>query len=138
MCYTLTQISSNVLFSFGYSNTAYMPNTLSLTNLGDNYTVGPFWGDSDLQDDSVKGSVLYQSFTAGATQLGTVNSFIRAELKNSFSGNWLLVAKWNRVPRFSESNSIVSDLRCLIYSQTHNYWCMLLCEANNCVHTIAE
>ena len=120
--YTLTQISSNGLFSFGYGNTAYRPHTLSSTNLGDNYIIAPFWGDSDLRDDSVEGSVLYQSFTAGAPLLGIVNSFIRSEVENSFSGSWLLIAKWDRVPEFSESNSIVSDLRCLVYSQTHNNW----------------
>ena len=49
------------------------------------------------------GSVRYNTFTTGDTNINTVSSHIRSELGGSFSGTWMIVADWYNVPQYGGS-----------------------------------
>ena len=49
------------------------------------------------------GSVRYNTFTTGDTNINTVTSHIRSELGGSFRGTWMIVADWYNVPQSSGS-----------------------------------
>ena len=50
------------------------------------------------------GSVRYNTFTTGDTNINTVSSHIRSELGGSFSGTWMIVADWYNVPQYGRTN----------------------------------
>ena len=50
------------------------------------------------------GSVRYNTFTTGDTNINTVNSYIRSELGGSFNGTWMIVADWYNVPQYGGSS----------------------------------
>ena len=50
------------------------------------------------------GSVRYNTFTTGDTNINTVSSHIRSELGGSFSGTWMIVADWYNVPQYGGSS----------------------------------
>ena len=45
------------------------------------------------------GSVRYNTFTTGDTNINTVSSYIRSQLGGSFSGSWMIIADWYNVPQ---------------------------------------
>ena len=49
------------------------------------------------------GSVRYNTFTTGDTNINTVSSYIRSQLGGSFSGTWMIVADWYYVPQYGGS-----------------------------------
>lgn len=61
------------------------------------YIVAPYW--SDISTRSV-GTVSYEIHTneSSLELLHTVSKYIRHQEQNQFSGTWMLVAEWNRVP----------------------------------------
>ena len=50
------------------------------------------------------GSVRYNTFTTGDTNINTVSSYIRSGLGGSFSGTWMIVADWHNVPQYGGSS----------------------------------
>ena len=107
------QVSKYGLFSFSSAYIGAYGYTFSPTSYP-NYIVAPFWSYIDIY---YVGRVLYQTFTTGATQLDTVSLLIRRQIKNSFSGTWILVAYWDSVPEYGQSTSIVNIIG------THSFLC---------------
>ena len=69
------------------------------------------------------GSVRYNTFTTGDTNINTVSSFIRSELGGSFSGTWMIVADWYNVP---QSGGFSVSVCTLIYYNPHVLFVYLL------------
>ena len=113
----LPQVSSNGLFSFGSAYNGWITHTFSQDSSRD-YVVAPFWSDIDLR---IAGSVLFQDFTTGEAQLDTVSQFIRAQMKNSFSGTWMLVAYWDSVPEYYPDPRVFLDIVSGMLYITHSY-----------------
>ena len=73
------------------------------------YLVAPFWADIDIRWGV--GHISYQVYSTRSPLLDTVNNFISDEENNNFSGQWMLVAEWNKV--IEHSWSPVSVIRIL-------------------------
>ena len=104
------QVGTNGYFSFGTPRTITRPSLFSSTS-SYNYLVAPFGADIDI---SIYGSISYEvhSTSAGSSSIALLNrvsTFISNQQNTQFSGNWMLVATWNRVPAFSGSSSVVSS-----------------------------
>ena len=63
--------------------------------------VAPFAADTSI---TYRGSVRYNTFTTGDTNINIVSSHIRSELGGSFSGTWMIVADWYNVPQYGGSS----------------------------------
>ena len=76
------------------------------------YIVAPFWSNSDISNRI--GNISYEVHTIEnlASQIALVSSFISQQQQVQFSGNWMLVAKWNNIPQFGGPLTVVSGYRC--------------------------
>ena len=59
--------------------------------------VAPFAAD---MSTTQAGSVRYNTFITGDTNINTVSSDIKSKLGGSFSGTWMIVADWYNVPQY--------------------------------------
>ena len=89
----------------GSSFTEYIP---ELFPINDRYLVAPFWADVDIQGGV--GSISYQIYTSGSSEIDVINSFITSEEGFSFTACWMLVAEWDHVSTFGGPTSEVSSL----------------------------
>ena len=71
--------------------------------------MAPFEANANIA--SGQGNVSYEvhNATTGARQLSKVNSFIRRQKQNAFSGTWMLVAEWKDVPQSGQASSMVKQ-----------------------------
>ena len=104
------QVGTNGYFSFGIRRTITRPSLFSSTS-SYNYLVAPFGADIDIRQ---YGYISYEvhNTSAGSSSIALLNrvsTFISNQQNTRFSGNWMLVATWNRVPAFSGSSSAVSS-----------------------------
>ena len=74
------------------------------------YIVAPFWSNNDISNRI--GNITYEvhSTEVSQSQIALVSSFISQQQQVQFNGSWMIVAKWNGVPQFERSLSIVSIL----------------------------
>ena len=87
----------------GYFSIGSIPlsSTLDTFSNSSNYSiVAPFAADTSI---TYRGSVRYNTFTTGDTNINTVSSYIRSQLGGSFSGSWMIVADWYNVPQYGGS-----------------------------------
>ena len=77
--------------------------------------VAPFFTDIDIS--SGYGQINYEIHTKITSQfiLSQVNSVINDHAQTEFSGDWLLVAMWDEVPRFGGGYSIVREFSCIAH-----------------------
>ena len=80
------------------------------------YIVAPFWSNNDISNRI--GNITYEVHTTevSQSQIALVSSFISQQQQVQFNGSWMIVAKWNGVPQFERSLSIVSILFKIISS----------------------
>ena len=79
------------------------------------YVVAPFWSDVDIRRE---GAIFYEVHQLGANLqsnalIERVSSFIVREKDSNFTGNWMLVVKWDKVHPFPHGSyfdtSVLSD-----------------------------
>ena len=96
------QVSTNGYITFEGSALAD-PFPLKFPLAQHNYTVAPFWENSDI---SVAGRI---SYTIGSQRLVKgVSKFIIRQLCVEFTGMWMLLAEWYQVPQSKTTTSLVS------------------------------
>lgn len=98
------QINENGVISFEdpwqYSYPNRFPTNYYFTRKG--LAVAPFWSDNDIR---LAGAVRYATYssnndvtnTAGQMLLDEVNRYIQERQTGQFTGNWLLIAHWDKV-----------------------------------------
>ena len=71
------------------------------------YIVAPFGANANITGT---GSVSYEvhNSTTSSNLLNQVSRFVRQQKQSTFAGIWMLLAKWNNVPQFGQSNGNVS------------------------------
>jgi len=99
-CNVNFQISTNGYFSFGQRTLLKKP-FLFNTSSSVEYIVAPYWSDTSTRE---AGSVTYEIHTNATSSsslslLNKVSKFIRHREQNQFSGAWMLVVEWNRMPK---------------------------------------
>ena len=71
-----------------------------------NYIVAPFLADSDIR---IGGTISFQIYTSvnGSSELRQVSQVINDRRRESFSGTWMLVARWTEVAQYGGSSNVV-------------------------------
>ena len=99
------QISTDGYFSFGRAITCCPSLTTNTSN--SDYIVAPFMADTNIASGQGRVSYEVHNLSTDSIQLSRVNTFIRQQKQNTFSGNWMLVVEWNDVPQSGQANSRV-------------------------------
>ena len=99
----LFQIGTNGYFSFSEPFYSASPQTFPgvSTDVSSFYLVAPFWDDVDLRR---RGNIFYEVHTTETSQslLSQVSNFVS---NGSFSGTWMLVARWDEVHSWPDGES---------------------------------
>ena len=97
------QVNTNGILSMGSPFTEYSSRLFPISG---EYLVAPLWADVNIAVGV--GSIQYEVYSRGDSMLETVNMFIQQEESFDFVGSWMLVAKWDGVPRYGGSTEEAS------------------------------
>ena len=98
-------MSSNGIISFGHPFAYHSPHPFQ--NDFNNYLVAPFWTDNDITHGV--GEVSYQIYGSNQSEaLSYISTYISQQEQIRFTGKWMLLAEWKKVPKFHGNAEIVS------------------------------
>ena len=98
------QVCPNGYISFGSQESSHIPRIFPHTD-ATVVGVAPFWVDHDVRNG---GSISFEIHTTTTSPdlLSQVNQFIRNQQQSMFAGIWMLIAKWDNVPRFGTTTPV--------------------------------
>ena len=97
LAFTLMQISSNGLLSFGTLFTSYSPTSFPLSSV---VVIAPFWDDIILTNTGI---VRYGIVTSTCV-INKVETFLKLNQNINLEIDWVFVTKWENVCPFGNSN----------------------------------
>ena len=98
-------MTTNGYFSFDREMTSCCVTTFENVD-SYNYIVAPFLADIDT---SIKGEISYEIHTTNTSPevISHYNKFVRSKDESEFTGTWMIIAEWKRVPLSGESMELV-------------------------------
>ena len=101
-CFVLSQVNANGLISFRSPFADYTPDPLP-TSVSDIF-IALYWDDHDVRAPGDPDGGIYYRVSNKSSLLQEVGANISSAFgNNSFSPDTLLIATWNRVPKYGSS-----------------------------------
>ena len=103
------QVATSGYLSFGRRVASCCINTFENASSYD-YTVAPFLSNINASTD---GDISYEVHTSTSSPsiLSWYSSFIRSREGTTFSGTWIIIAEWKKVPLSWQLSNMVSSIR---------------------------